>query len=115
MKKWQIDYYSTSSGREPVQLFIDNLPRKAKSRVYYALELLAEFGPQLTLPHTKKVASTPLWELRILGTKHLRSFYIAKVGKSFLILHAFIKKSQHTPRKEIKTALKRLRDFQSRP
>jgi len=114
MNCWKIDYYETSSGRTPVKEFIDKLAEKPQAKVYNTLELLTEFGPRLGLPHAKKVKSTPLWELRVLGEKSLRFFYIAKVGKSFLLLHGFTKKRQKTPKKEIKTALKRLRDYESR-
>ena len=81
MSRWKINYYETSFGRTPVQEFIDRLAEKSQAKVYNTLELLAEFGPRLRLPHTKKVINTPLWELRILGEKSLRFFYIAKFGK----------------------------------
>lgn len=111
---WKIYYYKTSSGKIPVKKLIDNLPLKSQTKVFNTLELLAEFGPRLGSPHAKKVTNTSLWELRILGEKSLRFFYVAKVGKSFLLLHGFIKKRQKTPKKEIKTALKRLSDYESR-
>ena len=113
-QKWKIEYYSTSLGRTPVREFIDGLGEKPKARVFNTLELLVEFGTNLDLPHAKKVTNTPLWELRILGEKSLRFFYVAKVGRVFLLLHGFTKKTQKIPRKEIKTALGRLRDHESR-
>lgn len=72
---WKIDYYETPSGRIPVQEFIDKLAEKPQAKVHNTLELLVEFGPQLKLPHAKKVSNTPLWELRVLGEKSLRFFY----------------------------------------
>jgi len=112
--RWKIDYYKTPSGREPVQELIENLPEIPRSRVYNTIELLAEFGPILKMPHVKKVTGTPLWELRILGEASIRFFYVAKIGQSFLLLHGFTKRKQKTPRKEIKTALDRLREYKSR-
>ncbi|MBI2611327.1 type II toxin-antitoxin system RelE/ParE family toxin [Candidatus Gottesmanbacteria bacterium] len=114
MDRWKIEYYSTSSGSEPIQEFIDNLEETIKSHVYNTFELLAEFGPFLRMPHTKKIIGTPLWELRILGQSSLRFFYIAIVQKSFLILHGFKKKTQKTPKKEIDIALKRLKEYKLR-
>ena len=111
---WKIDYYKTSSGKIPVKKLIDNLSIKSQTKIYNTLELLAEFGLQLKLPHAKKVTNTPLWELRVLGEKSLRFFYIARLGKSFLLLHGFVKKSQKAPKKEVKTALKRLKDYGNR-
>lgn len=113
MSDWRIIYYKTPAGRFPVKEFIDNLDEKSQARVHNTLELLTEFGVKLGLPHAKKVTGTPLWELRILGEKSLRFFYVAKVGKEFLLLHGFVKKTQKAPRKEIKIALGRLRDYEA--
>lgn len=44
MARWKIEYYSTPSGRTPVQEFIEELLDKPRSKVYNTLELLAEFG-----------------------------------------------------------------------
>ena len=110
MTRWKIEYYSTSSGRIPVQKFIESLSNKPRAKVYNTLELLAEFGTKLGLPHAKKVTNTPLWELRVLGEASLRFFYIAKIGRTFLLLHGFAKKSQKIPKKEIKVALERLKN-----
>lgn len=113
-QRWKIDYYLTPSGRAPAEEFIDKLNEKPKARVFNTLELLAEFGTNLGLPHAKKVTGTPLWELRILGERSLRFFYVAKVGRAFLLLHGFTKRTQKIPRKEIKIALNRLRDYKNR-
>ena len=112
--KWKIVYYKTTSGKFPVKELIDKLNEKAQAKVSNTFDLLVEFGTKLGLPHSKKVMGTSLWELRILGEKALRFFYIAKVGKEFLILHAFVKKQQKTPKKEIKTAISRLNEYQRR-
>ena len=112
--QWKINYYITSAGRTPVKTFIDNLDEKSQAKVFYSLELLAEFGLKLKLPHAKKVASTPLWELRIVGQKSLRFFYIAQIRQTFLLLHGFTKKKPKTPKKEISVALKRLQDHRTR-
>lgn len=114
MAGWKIDYYDAPSGRRPIQEFIGNLPEIPRSRVHNTLELLAEFGPLLKMPHAKKVTRTSLWELRILGEAPLRFFYVAKIGQSFLLLHGFTKRKQKTPKKEIEVALNRLKEYKSR-
>jgi len=40
---------------------------------------------------------------------------VAKIGQVFLLLHGFSKKKQKTPRKEIKIALERLKEYRKRP
>lgn len=113
-QKWRIIYYEISQGKNPVLEFIQDLNIKAQNKLVEALEQLEEFGVLLGHPHSKKVASTPLWELRILGGDNIRIFYIAIAHRTFLLLHAFVKKKQKTDEREIKTALDRLEDYKSR-
>lgn len=87
---------------------------KTQNKIADVLDLLEEFGILVGPPHLKKVTGTPLWELRILGSDNIRIFYVAVVGRKFLLLHAFAKKKQKTDRREIKTAIERLKDFQFR-
>ena len=105
---WKIKYFTTSSGKIPVQEFIDALPVSLQAKIHNTFELLTEFGIQIGQPHVKKIHHTPLWELRVLGKKSIRFFYLTQSKRTFLILHAFVKKTPKTPKKEIKTALKRL-------
>ncbi|MBI2641070.1 type II toxin-antitoxin system RelE/ParE family toxin [Candidatus Roizmanbacteria bacterium] len=112
--KWHIEYYESSVGSKPVEEFINSLEEKARSKVTRTLELLEEFGIKVGLPHAKKLIEIPLWELRILGSDSLRIFYITKEKQSFLLLHAFKKKKQKTDKKEIKVALERLKEYNSR-
>lgn len=76
------------------------------------LELLAEHGPSLRLPHSRAFGGG-LFELRPRGRSGIgRAFYCFLVGKRVVILHAFIKKTQQTPDSELKTARKRLKEVQ---
>lgn len=108
---WQIEYYKNKRGDEIVREFIDGLPVETRIKVRGTLKLLEEYGILIEAPHTKKIIGTSLWELRTLGESSVRIFYIAKINRTFWLLHGFIKKSQKTPESEIKTALKRLREL----
>jgi|SRR3990167_5487770 len=111
---WKILLYKTPKGETPVNEFIRSLERNAQSKVYNALELLKAFGISVGPPHIKKLTGKELWELRILGSNNIRIIYIAITSKTFLILHAFKKKKNKTPPKEIKIAEDRLVEFRSR-
>ena len=113
-QKWKIIYYESSQGNSPVFEFIQNLDPKIKSKVIEILDLLKQFGILMGLPHSKKVTGTPLWELRILGGDNVRIFYVAVVNRRFLLLHAFFKKKQKTDTREIKNAINRLSEYNSR-
>lgn len=113
-EKWKIEYYKTISKNSPIEEFIDELEVKAQIKVFDTIDLLKEYGINLSLPHVKKVVGTTLWELRIVGQDSIRIFYVSRTGKVFLLLHGFQKKKQKTDKKEIDIAQKRLVEYQSR-
>lgn len=113
-KEWRIVYFETPSGGLPVYDFIESLNLDTQSKVSNTLDLVSEYGIRLGAPHIKKVTGTDLWELRILGKDSIRIFYVTVTGKTFLLLHGFIKKSQKAPKKELKVALSRLKDYKTR-
>lgn len=98
MPGWDLIYYTTSRGDCPVQTYIDELPAQKAVRVYEALELLAEFGVRLGMPHMRALQDSDLWELRVRtrGNQH-RVFYKAIDGRRMLLLHAFQKKGPEHP------------------
>jgi phage-related protein len=54
-----------------------------------------------------------LFELRPRGRAGIgRAFYCFMVGKRVTVLHAFIKKTQQTPDRELKLARKRLKELE---
>jgi phage-related protein len=74
------------------------------------VELLTEHGPILRLPHSRAFGDG-LFELRPRGRSGIgRAFYCFLMGKRVVVLHAFIKKSQQTPDKELNLARKRLKE-----
>lgn len=113
-EKWKVLLYRSPNGNFPVQDFIYSLELRAQTKVRNAIKLLEDFGIRLGRPHVKKLAGTDLWELRIVGSDSIRVFYIAVIGKKFVLLHGFKKKRQETPPKEIKIAKDRLAEYRSR-
>lgn len=76
------------------------------------VELLAEYGPNLRLPHSRAMGEG-LFELRPHGKSGIgRAFYCFLVGKRVVVVHAFVKKSQQTPDKELKIARRRVKELQ---
>ena len=106
-QSWSVIYYVSPTGDNPVKEFLDaNLKAKVKaSRIFSNIE---EYGLNSIIPHIKKLTGTPLWEIRILGEDSVRILYMTKQGKQVLLLHAFFKKRDKTPSKEIKIALSRM-------
>jgi phage-related protein len=49
-----------------------------------------------------------LWEIRMKGRSGIaRAIYVTATGQRIVVLHAFVKKTQKTPRSAIEMALKR--------
>jgi phage-related protein len=77
----------------------------------HLVELLAEYGPNLRLPHSRAMGDG-LFELRPRGRSGIgRAFYCFLVGKRVVVVHAFVKKTQQTPDKELKLARKRMKEL----
>ena len=73
--------------------------------------LLAEYGPNLRLPHSRAFGDG-LFELRLRGRSGIgRALYCFLVDKHIVVLHAFIKKSQRTPDRELRLARKRMKEL----
>ncbi len=104
---WKIRFYEDHRGRSPVLEYLDKLQVGERAKVYNALRLLEEFGPDLSMPHAKRIEGR-LWELRP-GANRL--FYFLLVDQTFVILHGFRKQSQKTPELEIQLARRRMKEL----
>jgi phage-related protein len=77
------------------------------------LELLMEFGPCLRMPHSRAMGDG-LFELRPRGREGIgRALYCYFDGQRIVILHAFVKKTQETPEKELRLARKRMKEIKN--
>ena len=107
----KVIYYITKNEYNPGKEFIESLQERQQRKIIRLLTSVQLYGLTAAIPHIKKLTGTPLWEIRILGQDNIRVFYASVLTDSILVLHGFIKKSQQTPRKEIETALNRLKDW----
>lgn len=111
MKKWTIEFNTTEAGHVPVRDFIDDMSVKAQAKTYHTLELIADFGPHVGEPHVKYL-DRGLWEARISAMDgEYRILFTELKGRVIILLHAFHKKSQKTPVRDIRTARARMRDL----
>jgi len=74
------------------------------------VELLIEFGPMLKMPHSRPLCDG-LFELRPRGPEGIgRAVYCYLVGQRVVVLHAFVKKTQTTPRSDLAIARRRMKE-----
>ncbi|OGG29267.1 hypothetical protein A3A63_03675 [Candidatus Gottesmanbacteria bacterium RIFCSPLOWO2_01_FULL_46_9] len=107
-------YYVAASGHIPVADFLNAAGPKIKSKALRILMHVEEYGLHAVISHIKKLSGTPIWEIRILGTDSVRILFITEIDKHVLLLHAFYKKTQKTPAKDIAVALNRLDEYRGR-
>jgi phage-related protein len=61
-------------------------------------------------PHVKHLEGK-LWELRLTGRDGIaRALYVTAIGRRVVVVRAFVKKTQKTPRSEIELALQRAKE-----
>jgi phage-related protein len=105
---FEIEYF-----HERVLSEIESWPVDVLADYARLVELLAEHGPNLRLPHSRAFGGG-LFELRPRGRSGIgRAIYCFMVDKRVVVLHAFIKKTQHTPDRELKLARKRQKELQN--
>ena len=107
--RWKVNLFQTARGDYPVKEFIEKLEKKAYVRALRSIAILQDFGPFLRMPYSRKIAPQ-LYELRVKGAEAIRIFY-TRIDQKYYLVHAFRKKKQKIPRKEIKTALDRTREL----
>ncbi|MFO1507733.1 MAG: type II toxin-antitoxin system RelE/ParE family toxin [Lysobacterales bacterium] len=104
---YQIEYFHPRVLAE-----IESWPVDVVADYARLVELLAEHGPSLRLPHSRALGEG-LFELRPRGRSGIgRGFYCFLLGQRVVVVHAFIKKTQVTPDKDLKLARKRAKELQ---
>lgn len=106
---YTIKFYQNARGELPVKSFIEKLDDSGKGKFLRLYDLLRDYGQRLTFPHAKHITKE-ISELRIRGKTEIRIFY-TKYGDAYILLHAFKKKTQKTPTKELYIAQQRLTDI----
>jgi phage-related protein len=104
---WSITYYNEGVSKEVLSMSAGIVADYVR-----LTDAMALHGADLRMPHSKAMGSG-LFELRPKGPEGIgRVFYCTQVGKSIVVLHSFVKKTQETPDAELRLARKRLKDVQ---
>jgi phage-related protein len=96
---------------EAVAAEITALPADMQARFLRLAERIASVGLEnLGEPHVKHLEGK-LWELWLTGRNGIaRALYVTAVGRRVVVVRAFVKKTQKTPRSEIELALQRAKE-----
>ena len=108
----KILFYETISGRKPIEDFLDQLPAKTAQKVTWVLKLIEDLE-RVPSKYFKKMVNTPdLWEVRATsGSNIFRLIGFFDDPDLLILAHAFQKKTQKTPKRAIKIAEERKKDY----
>jgi phage-related protein len=105
-------YWRVEVLNETVAAEIAALPTDMQARLLRLSERIAQAGLEsLREPHLKHLDGK-LWELRLTGRDEIaRALYVTAIGRRVVVVRAFVKKTQKTPRSEIDLALERSKEI----
>lgn len=113
---YTVEFYEDVNGNSTVRDYIEQLVKNSptdknakinKNKIFAYIKALQEYGTRIGKPIVIHIEGN-LWELRPLSN---RIFFFYWKDNKFVLVHHFIKKSQKTPRKEIETAMRNVKDW----
>lgn len=107
----EIVFYRTESGNCPVEEFLDSLSAKQAQKVTWVMWLVEDLKV-VPVKYFKKMTGTDdIWEIRAQsGSNIFRILGFIEKNNLVILNHAFQKKTQKTPKKEIAIAEVRKKD-----
>lgn len=105
--EWRVEVLNAT-----VQSELDALPMDMRARLTWITGLINQLGLEVLREPQVKHLEGKLWEMRLTGRDGIaRALYVTALGRRVVIVRAFVKKTQQTPRAEIKLALKRAKEI----
>ena len=106
---WAVEFYEEEDGSAPVEKFLAKLPREHRAKSLEIVKLLEEVGPTLAFPYSSQVKGK-IRELRTQqGKDKISILYFGDKRRQFILLHAFIKRTEKLSEKDIETAERRMK------
>ena len=112
LKKLVAVFYRTASGAEPVRDWLKALPEEDRRRIGKDIATV-EFAWPVGMPLCRSLRGG-VWEVRS-GLQHGRISRVLffNLKSQMVLLHGFIKKTQHTPAQDLQIADKRMKEVLS--
>ncbi|HHJ19151.1 MAG TPA: type II toxin-antitoxin system RelE/ParE family toxin [Gammaproteobacteria bacterium] len=102
-RTFEVVFYRTESGNEPVRAWLQGLNKRDKKSISGDIKTV-QYGWPIGMPVVRKMDSG-LWEIRCRLDKRIAR--ILFTVKEMVLLHGFIKKSQKTPQADLQLAIDR--------
>ena len=106
-----VRFWRSTAGREPVRDWLNELSDDERRAIGRGIAKV-QYGWPLGLPLCRALGDG-LWEVRTsLPSRREGRVVFGFSGEVIVLLHAFIKKSQKTPRADLQIARERLKDLE---
>jgi|SRR5208282_3397312 len=104
--EWTVVYLN-----DTVQAEVEALALELRAKFQRIVELIRSKGlEQVREPYVKHLEGR-LWEMRLSGPNTIaRLIYVAASGRRVVVLHAFVKKTEKTPRRALEIARLRAKE-----
>jgi len=91
---------------------ISGLPKDMQAAFLRLAERIEAVGlERMGQPHVKHLQDK-LWEMRFTGRDGIgRAIYVTAIGRRVVVVHAFVKKTQKTPRAALELAERRAKEI----
>jgi phage-related protein len=105
--RWRVEILN-----ETVAAEIAALPEDMQARFLRLADRITSAGLEILREPQVKHLEGKLWELRLTGRDGIaRALYVTAIGRRVIVVRAFVKKTQKTPRAEIELALRRAKEI----
>ena len=103
---WSVEYLNDLIEEE-----YKTLPGDIRARFSKIMRMIEAYGlPQVGMPYVRHIEGK-LWEMRASGRDGIaRGMYVTARDQRVILVHVFVKKTQKTPREEIRKALANARE-----
>jgi phage-related protein len=106
-KKIQVNFYKSSSGKEPVRDWLMELSKEERRQIGDDIKTV-EYGWPIGMPVCRPLGDK-LFEVRTELKNTIARVLFCFIGNQMLLLHGFIKKTQKTPNDEKNIAKRRMK------
>lgn len=109
---WAVEFYEEEDGNFPVEDFLAKLSKEHRRKAVAIVQRLKEAGPTLPFPYSSQVKGK-LRELRTqYGKDKIRILYFADRQRRFILLHAFMKRTEKLSVTDIEIAERRMKQHE---
>lgn len=114
MGKFTVEFYTKTNGEKPAKEFLLSQDIKMKTKLIGLIDIMEEYGNQLREPYSKHLEDG-IFEIRgKVGTNITRIMYFFYYEGRIILTNGFVKKTQETPKNQIKLAKQYRKDFLER-